>query len=319
MTGGESNFVMFGYETSGFTLQTSNNKVFGENVTIRNVDIKNNLKRLFRLGTRNAVGEFPNKFEGALSVEFDISDPWFLQGVLGGYTVSGTGPYTHTFSETNKPPSLTIVNGISGFIRTYGGAIIADCRITDAVGDDPAKGTLTIVYATDSLTSGNTTQIAPVDGVYPFSMGTLQYPTGSGVAQTESFELTITNNAALKWSLGSRIASRYDHRQRTYDITTTNFFDTPLDYVRKAYGGVGSTPAMSGGSLIISGEVGCSLMMDNGQVSAAQRKWIMTFTPAIIERHSMGVQAVEQEQMETIDIITNNGLIQVINNITTMP
>lgn len=316
MSGGEANYVHFGYETV-FGQQVTANKLFGQNTSIRSVDLKNNLRRLYQLGGRNAVERVAGKFEGALSLEFDLAEPWFLRGVMGTNEVSGTNPYYHSFYESNLPPSLTIENGISGTIRRYLGAIIADCRITCAVGDEPAKAALTVAYSNEVLTSGTTTQQQASTGVYPFAWGNFEYPTSSVIANTESVELTITNNAALKWAIGSRIASRYDMRQRNYDITTTNFFDDPTTYLRRAYG-TAVTPTMSANSSMISGEVGCRIRLSNGAVSSATREYIFLFTKATIERHGLP-QAVEQENMETVDIIPQNLTVQCFNDIAAMP
>ena len=313
MVGGEYAYVHFGYEDV-FASGAIANKIFGENTTIRNVDIKNNFKRIFRLGSRSAVGSFANKFEGALSIEFDITNPWFMKGVLGDISTSGANPYYHTFTEANKPPSITVENGISGYVRKYLGAIIGDCKITSAVGDDPARASLTMMYTNELRTSSSVTQYQCSTGVFPFSQGTFEYPTGSAIAQTESVELTITNNAAIKHALGSRFGSRYDMRQRTYDVTTTHAFDDPATYLANTYGK--STGPTSGN---ISGQVGALIKLDNGGTSTASRQWIFRLGHSVIDRHSFGTQSVEQEQMETIDIIPETLIVQCVNNIAAMP
>jgi len=318
MVGGEHAYVHFGYEDV-FASGAITNKTFGENLTIRSVDLKNNMKRIFRLGSRSAVGSFANKFEGALSLEFDLSDPWFMRGVLGAVSTSGTNPYYHTFTEANKPPSITIENGFgdgsySGYVRKYLGCVIGDCKISTAVGDEPAKVSLTMMYANEFLTSSSVSQYQSSGGVYPFSYGSFQYPTGSTIAETESVELTITNNAAIKHSLGNRIGSRYDMRQRTYDVTTTHAFDDPATYLQSAYG---KTTGPTSGH--ISGQVGMTISLDNGEVSSEMRKYLFHFGHAVIDRHGFGTQAVEQEQMETIDIIPETLIIQCVNDISVEP
>jgi len=318
MPGGESNYVHFGYEST-FKGAATCDKIFGQNLQIRSVDIKNNTRRLFQLGNRSAVAHVAGKIEGTLSIEFDINEPWFMKGVMGGLTTSGsaTSAYWHTFTEANQPPSLTIENGISGTVRKYLGCIINDCKISTAVGDEPAKCSLSLTYADESLTSGSTTQILSSGGVFPFSYGSIQYPTGTTVANTESVELSITNNAALKWGLGSRKASRYDMRQRTYDITTTNFFDDASQYLRLAYGG---NTLSAPNSTMVSGETGITISLNNGETSASVKKiWSFIFTNAVIERHSLGTQNVETEQSEVIDIIPESCIVQVVNQASAMP
>lgn len=313
MVGGEHAYVHFGFEDV-FASGAVANKTFGENVTIRNVDLKNNLKRIFRLGGRSAVAFNAGKFEGALSLEFDLSDPWFMKAVMGNVSTSGSNPYYHTFTEANKPPSITIENGVSGYVRKYLGVVIGDCRITSAVGDEPARVSLTCMYADELRTSSSVTQYQASNGVFPFSYGSFQYPTGSTIAQTESVELTITNNAAIKHSLGNRIGSRYDMRQRTYDVTTTHAFSDPATYLQRAYGeATGPTSGM------ISGQAGMTISLDNGEISSEQRKFLFHFGQATIDRHSFGTESVEAEQMETIDILPTTLIIQAVNDIATVP
>jgi len=318
MAGGESNYIHFGYEDTYKSAATAN-KIFGKSVTIRNVDLKNNITRHFNLGGRSANQRIPGRIEGALSVEFDLDDPWFMQGVLGTCTTSGsaTSAYWHTFVETNKPLSYTIENGISGTVRQYLGCIATDCRISAAVGDEPAKATINFVYADESLTSGSTTQIQSSNNVFPFSNGSIQYPNGTTIANTESVELTITNNAAMKWGLGSRKSSRYDMRQRTYDVTTTNYFDDPDTYLRLAYGG---SDLSAPNSTWMSGQANLTIQLNNGETSASDKRiWSFFFNNASIERHSLGTQNIETESMEVIDIIPESLIVQVVNATSAMP
>ena len=44
----------------------------------------------------------------AFEVEFDVLDWWWLYAIMGGHSVSGTGPYTHTLTLANKLPSYSI-------------------------------------------------------------------------------------------------------------------------------------------------------------------------------------------------------------------
>ncbi len=106
-------------------------------------------------------------------------------------------------------------------------------------------------------------------------------------------------------------------RQRIYDVTTTNYFDDPSQYLRLAYGG----PTLSAPtSTMVSGEAGITISLNNGETSASAKKiWSFIFTNATIERHSLGTQNVETEQMETIDIIPESLIVQIVNQSSTMP
>ena len=49
------------------------------------------------------------------------------------------------------------------------------------------------------------------------------------------------------------------------------------------------------------------------------RQYLFHFGHAVIDRHGYGTQSVEQEQMETIDIIPETVIIQCVNNISAAP
>ena len=320
MTGGENAYVNFGYE-SAFKTPAIANKTFGTDISVKNLDIKNNIKRQYGLGTNTARHFSTNRFEGSLGVDFAISDPWFLKGLLGSLTTSGSGPYGHYFFVgVSSPPSMTIINGIglkgvtSNAIREYNGCIVTDGRISIAEGDEPARCSLTIAYAQERKSANtHSGQILAADEYYPWTYGSFEYPGGSAIANTESVELSIVNNAELKWGLGSRTASRRDYRQRDFDISTTNYFDDPTTYLEKMYG-YASGPITT----IVSGEVGCNIILDNGLTSSDQRKIIMFVSGCVIEHHSLP-QSVEAEMMETVDIMGKSLGILVINNTDAMP
>ena len=320
MGGGEVSYLKFGYEDV-FKTEVNANKAFGTDAVIRSLDVRNNIKRLHSLGYKDATRFIANRFEGALGIEFSISDPWFLKGVLGGLTTSGGAVASHYFyGSTSSPPSMTIINGIdmqgvtSNAIRKYLGCIVSEARISIAEGDEPARCSLTILYANEVKThAGLSGALATTDMEYPWTYGDFEYPAGTSVANTESVELTINNNGALKWGLGSRIASRRDYRERTFDISTTNYFDDPATYLEKTYGQ--TTGPMSS---LVSGETGCNIILSNGLTSTELRRIIMYVSGAIIDHHSLP-QAVESEFMETVDIFGKSLAIAVTNNTAAMP
>ncbi|MCK5609023.1 hypothetical protein KAR91_44525 [Candidatus Pacearchaeota archaeon] len=317
MGGGELSYLNYGYEAAGaFKTPVTADKVFGEDVKIRTLDKKNNLKRIFQLGSRNAQKLIEQAYEGVLGIDFYLTNPWFLTGVLGSNSVTGSGPYTHTFSEANLPPSLTIENGIdldSDAVMKYLGACIGECRISAAVGDEPTKVSLTIPYATETkATSGIGSQVATVEEVHPYAHADFEYPAGTSIANTDNVELVINNSLKMVNALGSRLASRYSMRQRMYDITTTNFFDDATAYLEKLYG------AATGPQSAVSEQADCKIVFDNGLASTEQRKFTYTFTGAKIGSHSLP-QRVEEDLMENVSITCRDLSIEVINNTATMP
>jgi Phage tail tube protein len=315
MPTGADAYLNYGYETTFKTAVTAN-KVFGQDVRITNLSKKNNLKRLYQLESRNAQKLVENAFDGVLGIEFYLTNPWFLRGVLGTLATTGAGPYTHTYSEANVPPSMTIENGIdmsSDAVMKYLGCIIGDCKISAAAGNDMAKVSLTIPYASETkATSGIGSQVAETEEVFPFTFADFEYPAGSSIANTQNVNLTINNSAALKWALASRIASRYRMGERTYDISTSNFFDDASTYLEKLYG------AAAGPQSSVSEQADAAIVFDNGQTGTAQRKFSFNFTGAKITSHSLP-QNIQDDLMENVSIWARALQIVVTNNTSAEP
>lgn len=68
-------------------------------------------------------------------IEFDMDAypellGYFFKGILGQGTVTGTGPYTHTFKVVNSlPPSYTIFDYNTITYRQYAGAVLHDLSL----------------------------------------------------------------------------------------------------------------------------------------------------------------------------------------------
>ena len=311
MSSGHNSYANYGVETT-YSTATTTALSFGHGISISACDKTNNLKRIYGLGSRNAAAFAAGKFEGALTIDFDITeDPWWFECLLGSWTTASTeSPYTHTFSEANLPPSMTIENGIdmtTDAVMDYKGVVIAEAKIVAEVGDAPAHCTLTCLYGDEANTSASiSTQATESGTVYSFGEATLEVPNGTTISNTERVELTIVNNAILGYGLGARTSSYRSMGAREYSVITVNYFDDHATYMASLYGT--TTQVTTTPSSIATLE----LNLTRGTGATLQSIAILLTTASI---NSISLpQVCGEVNMETVEIFASSGAITVVNN-----
>lgn len=316
MPTGADSYVNYGFESS-YGTTASATKVFGVGVKLTDNGFKNNLKEFYGLGSRNYGALVDSKFEHSISVEFLVSNPWFLYAVLGTTpSATGEGPYTWTFSEANVPPSLTITNGInlsSDAVMTYTGCVCNSCKIS-CDSDGPASVTLDLLCNRPyKATTGIGSQVAETEVPFPFAYNTWDLGS-SAITTTQSVEVSIENNAELVYGLGSRFGYTPVFKQRKYSISLVNMLTDASVYLEKVFGAAtGPTPAITSATT-----AEANLILDNGGSTTAQRKYTFAFTNLRYESDSVP-QAVEDIIIESVDGIAQGLTVTVINNTDAMP
>jgi hypothetical protein len=316
MVTGADSYVNYGYETT-FASAVSATKTFGLGVKLSSAERKNNLKEVYGLGSRNAQSFIDSKFEGTLSVEFEVANPWFLYAVLGGVpSAAGEGPYTWTFAEANVPPSLTITNGINlstDAVIAYLGCICTDAKIS-CDNDGAAHATLNFVYAKETkATSGIGSQVAETESPFPFCYNTWDLGS-SAIATTQSVEISIENNAEIIAGLGSRLGTGSLFKQRAYKVSLVNQFTDASVYLEKVYG-VSTGPAATTASSEVTT---ANLILDNGGSTTAQRKYTFAFSGLKFDSEAIP-QSLEEMITESVDGMAKSCSVTVINNTDAMP
>ncbi|KKK87313.1 hypothetical protein LCGC14_2754520, partial [marine sediment metagenome] len=146
-------WVNYGWETVYGTETGTKDKVFGHGVRVTSLTRRNNVESVFGLGARNAQKLKEKQFEGAISMEFNLANPWFFRGVLGAApTTAGGGPYTHSWAESDTVVSMTLENNISNEDKSVAallGCKVTTCVITAAIGE-LAKVRLDMLYSNES-------------------------------------------------------------------------------------------------------------------------------------------------------------------------
>lgn len=218
---------------------------FGHNVKFSRT-IKNNIERIPNLNTRNYTKFAAKKVEGSWSADFQVSNFYWMKNLLGSATDGGAGPYTHTYDETNTPPSMTIQTSEdldSDSEVTMTGCSVDKFTMNMNVGE-VITGKLEGPYIkeindTTLNANGNSSDS---EEVFTFAHAVLELPTSTTMLEVQSMDMTVTNNVEYIWGLGSRFATQRAFKQRVYEFKINKIRELSADLQDKLYG---SSTAMS--------------------------------------------------------------------------
>jgi hypothetical protein len=276
-------YTHYGWETSYAAVTTQSTKTFGHGTRITGLNRKNNIERIFDMGERNAQVLQPKKYEGVLTMEWVLSNPWFFEGVLGAISSAGSDPTTHTFSEADTIPSLTVENDV--FTDTKSVAKMLGCKfnqlvLTSAVGET-VKMRADLPYADETVGTTTSSKVAETEDVFTFAHGSLELPNASTIAEVQNIELTITNSGELIWGHGSRQGQEMPVRNREYSASATLAFEAQANLMDKLFGG-------STGPVLAPAETATmELTFTNSLTGANQRDIVLLFTGVQIDEHNL--------------------------------
>lgn len=197
---------------------------FGGDATLSTREGANNAVRVFEPGSRQAAQIVEQHFEGSFSVEFTVTNPYWLAAVLGG----SAGSYGGT-----TPSSIQIYDGVgSYFDNALTGCVVSSATISAST-QDTVTVTLDGAYADEDEVSG--TQPTIENRALQFHDATLSLG-GSTLNLIQEVELSIENNTDLVWELGSRFAVDFSPKQLTVSLDYTDFVNSS-DSLERFYGG----------------------------------------------------------------------------------
>jgi len=311
---GTAAYAQFGWESTYGTKVTCD-KAFGLGVKL-NVSRKNNMERVYGLGARNATTTVPKQYEGNFSADFVMSSPWFLRAFTGAAPVkTGGGPYTYTYSESNTVGSFTIENG---FDLDVDRAIFLDgCKcntmtITGAV-NELAKVKIDGNYKTEEKSDSLTSVAVPGEEAFVFQQGTLQYPSGTTLADVQSCEITMTNNNEPIYGLGSRFNTSQVPKQREYNVRVTLAFEDPTKILDLFYGATGAPAAT------VAEQATLILTFTNGLGTTNLRSITFNFADLKIDDESINLDPNEVIKEDVTIFARTLTSIVAINNTTSEP
>ena len=284
-------YLNYGYETTYGTAVTAG-RTFGHGLK-GSVNAKNNMEKVYGLGSRNATVSVAKKFEGTNSVDFNLSHGSFFRAVLGAVADAGSAPYTHTYTEANTIPSMTMIAGAelgtNDMVYSMTGCKVNSCTLTAAVNEVVKVKMDTMFKSVSVITTGIGSQVAPTEDIFTFAQGTLSFG-GSTVAYVQNFELTINNSLELVWGLGDRTASAGVEKQREYNLKFTLMLSDITNFMT-IFLGDASTPYVP--QTIVPAVSTLVLTFTNGLTGASQRSIVVTLANIYLDEDSFNLDPNE--------------------------
>lgn len=309
-------WLTYGWETSYAAVSADIDKTFGHGGRVTNLTRRNNIEKVFSQGYRNAQKLVAKKFEGAITSEFVLANPWFFEGVMGSETSSGTDPYTHYFNESDSIPSFTIENNLStAAVRRAKllGCKVATCTVTAAV-NELVRVRLDTPYGQEDFVTSTSAPVAETFDLFTFAHGSVEAPNGTTLAMIQNAECVIGNNPEMVAGLGSRFTQDAPVKNRDYSGSVTQALQASVDLLEKFYGQATGGPSDPDLDEVATMEMNFT----NGLTGTNERSIAMLFTGVQFDEESMP-QDPTQVIMEDVSIMMRSLQITAINSTQTAP
>ncbi len=309
-------WMSYGWETAYAAVSADIDKALGHGVRTTNLTRRNNIEKVFSQGYRNAQKLVPKKYEGAITQEFVLANPWFFYGVLGSQTSSGSDPYTHIFNEADTIPSMTIENNLqTSAVRRAQllGAKVSTFNLTSAV-NELVRCRLDTPYAQEDFVTTTSSKVADSFDLYTFAHGSIDIPDGSTLAMVQNMDITMGNSPELVAGQGSRFAQEGSVKQRDYNGSITQALQASVDLIEKFYGQATGGPTDPDLTEVADME----LNFTNGQTGTNERSIAILFTGVQFDEESMP-QDPTQVIMEDVAIMMRSCAITTVNSTQTAP
>ncbi len=301
--------LRFGWETAYASETGTKDKVFGQGMKITTLNRRNNVEPIFGLGARNAQKLPVKQFEGSLSVESVLASPWFFRAVLGAAsTTGGSGPYTHTWAESDTLTSMSIENELSTDTKgvvAFLGCVVNTCVITAAI-NELVRVRLDMLYSTESEDTTTDANVTDSFDLYTFAQATLELPDDSTVTDVQSVELTLNNSIEMLYGLGSRLGQKAPAKNRPYTARITRSFEDAATFLERFYGsGTGPNATVV--------ETSLEVIFSNGLTGTNTRNIILTFGGVVPDEHNLP-QDPTAIIMEDVPLIMRSLSVTATNN-----
>lgn len=240
-TAGHDALLAYVFEDNGFRESPTDDdkKPFGYNASLTTNEGSNNAVRLFSPEDSSAKEIIEQNFDGTVTVEFDLTNPWFMRAVIAPSTASGTAPTTHTFDgEAMDSVKLFEGNDKTGTYTEIEGVVFQTATFT-ANEDGTTTVSLSGAYAKKN------------DDGTSFTQPPLQFPRalsghnadlnrgGTRLGFVQDATVTINRNVDMVDELGTRFAVDYSPKQFNVTLDYTRIVTDDSDRQR-AYGGASS-------------------------------------------------------------------------------
>jgi len=282
--GGYATDVSYGWETTFGTISSGFDKAFGQGVKLSTFNMDNTNDQVYQVGSQELQRQYAKEFKGSFSVDFLLSDPWFLRAILGAApTTTGSGPYTHTYNTTNginevqTSFSMNVADDLdTDSDKNLLGCIANSMTLTASVGE-PVRVKLDGAFANLSKDTGLTSAVAAVEEPLYFQQATLELPSGTTMPEVQSFEITVNRNNEFVWGLGSRFAQKNVSKQREYTMSMDMAYEQDSDVLDDFLGSTTAPTAVPTEAATL------VLTVTNGESGTDERSYTITFANVMVE------------------------------------
>lgn len=258
------------WEDNGFASSSndSENKPLGWNVQMTTAEGSNALRRIFMPGSRTAVDQIAMLFEGSFSVQFTLSDPWYLDAILGSSTQTDNSDGSYTYNWTNADPqSFQLVEGHveSGKERVLKGCVVTRMTI-DASIEEEAQVTLEGAYADEEIRDPGALPNQPTPSHDP-----LTYVEGAVIIDkttegyVQSMTLTVEANVDMIREMGSRFPIDFNDKVLTPSVDFSALHDGDEANLESFYGT--NAPSSPAEDPVDGNKVSLEMSFDNGKTA----------------------------------------------------
>lgn len=148
-------------------------------------------------------------FEGAIGVNWTLSNPWWIDSVLSTAVTTGAGPYTHTYDDSKTVNSYTVEVGTdttTDRVLQLQRLTAKDITISTAP-NEIVKCSGNFQFGATPTTAGTSLDgsIVSDDIQYPYTcvQATLENPSGTPLAEVQNMECTLNPNIKMVPDLNS--------------------------------------------------------------------------------------------------------------------
>jgi hypothetical protein len=237
-TAGHDALLAYVFEDNGFreSPTDTDKKPFGYNTSLTTNEGSNNAVRLFSPDDSRAKEIIEQNFDGSVTVEFELTNPWFMRAVIAEASSSGTSPTTHTF----EGEALDSVKLFEGNEKTSTFTEIEGVVFQTATFTANESGTTTVslsgAYASKNDEGSSFTQ-PPLEYDRALSGHNADLNRGgTRLGFVQDATVTINRNVDMIDELGTRFSVDYSPKQFNVTLDYTRVVTDDTDRQR-AYGG----------------------------------------------------------------------------------
>ncbi len=246
---------------------------------------------------------------GRYTIDYVLSNPWWLE-LIFGVIDAGVGPFTHTYTPNSTLSSFTheIGMGLQGEdqVRTILGAVLNSATIRSSM-NELVRCSAEVVYGKEAAVGTSLDSTPSIDDLnfpYTFVHGTIEKPNSTVLAEVQSIELTINQNAELLYGHG--------------DADPVGAFKRRLDMSGRV--NLSLVDATHLDDLNARAEVATMrLKFSNGLTDTAEKTIDFALTGIGFGEHGLGSVEPNEPIFEDLNYVARNVSIVATNNIASAP